>query len=202
MSNVKPSLWEKIANVQQSLGAIEKSKSNPHFKNSYFDINDLLAALKPHLKANRLLFTQVVESHEGRPVLCSSIRDLDSGESTEAGSALLPDIADPQKFAGAVTYFKRITATALWLVEGEEDDDGNTASRTAPTKRADHSAAVTKLEAAGTMDELQRAWLALSPEAMNDPTVLAAKDRMKAALAIVGTEEIPTIQIDEDADSQ
>lgn len=119
-------LYTKLLKIQQEVKAIAKDEMNPHFKNKYFNINGLLAELKPILNANGVIVMQPIANLDGKPVLNTWIIDAESGEELRT-YLLLPENNNPQQMGSAITYFRRYALQALFLLEGE-DDDGNTAS--------------------------------------------------------------------------
>ena len=46
---------DKINSIQKEIGIMEKTEENPFFKSKYFDINALLAQLKPLLEKYQLM---------------------------------------------------------------------------------------------------------------------------------------------------
>lgn len=118
-------LFKAIGEIQP----IIKDKKNPHFKNTYADINSLLHVVKPILHKHGLfllqpiikgnLVTQIWDS-EGKEPLVESILEL------------TPTLSAQQK-GSELTYFRRYTLVALLGLEAE-DDDGNVASTPPPAK--------------------------------------------------------------------
>ncbi len=113
------------------LGKVVKNATNPHFKRSYADINALLETVEPILHENGLVLLQPVKDH----IVFTQIIDIDSGDMIESWMQL-PEITDPQKLLGAITYFRRGTLQSLLALQSV-DDDGNSA--TATTKAANPS---------------------------------------------------------------
>jgi hypothetical protein len=116
----------------KAIGEIEpiiKDKKNPHFKNTYADINSLLQVVKPILHKHGLfllqpiiqgnLVTQIWDS-EGKEPLAESTLELTQGLSA-------------QQKGSELTYFRRYTLVALLGLEAE-DDDGNVASSQPPAQ--------------------------------------------------------------------
>ncbi len=127
-------IYSKLLEVQKEVAPIKKTEDNPFFKSKYFDVNAILAALKPILSAHGLVLTQGIEVHEnGRNVLNTSVNDVD-GVGAIQSSIYLPDAADPQKFGSAVTYYRRYALQSLFALEAE-DDDGNVAAHANPLLR-------------------------------------------------------------------
>ncbi len=124
---------EKLLKIQQEIGAIKKDSTNPHFKNRYFDINTLLAEVKPVLNKHGMVLLQGLTHINGKIALKTKLIDTESDDFIEADCPL-PDCADAQKYGSAITYFRRYALTSLLALEAE-DDDGNTA-KSAPVSTA------------------------------------------------------------------
>lgn len=120
-------LYTKILAVQKAMKPIEKDATNPHFKNRYFDINSLLAALKPELNEAGLVVLQNLSNVNGAPALDTVVAEAETGESMSS-TVLLPTNPDPQKMGAVISYFRRYALTSMFLLEGE-DDDGNSARK-------------------------------------------------------------------------
>ena len=118
------SLWAKLHMAKMNIGKVAKNATNPHFKKSYADINALLETVEPILHENGLVLLQPVKDH----IVFTQIIDIDSGEMVESWMQL-PDITDPQKLLGAITYFRRGTLQSLLALQSV-DDDGNSATAT------------------------------------------------------------------------
>lgn len=169
-------IYSKLLEVQKEVAPIKKTEDNPFFKSKYFDVNAILAALKPILSKHGLVLMQGMEVDDnGRNGLTTTVADAESGEKIES-SIYLPDASDPQKFGSAVTYYRRYALQSLFALEAE-DDDGNTASA-APAKptatplgkpSAKHPFDVTeyqiRLESTGSTEELMDVWLSFPQDA-------------------------------------
>lgn len=116
------SLWSKLHMAKMNIGKVAKNATNPHFKKTYADINALLETVEPILHENGLVLLQPVKDH----IVFTQIVDVDSGDMVESWMQL-PDITDPQKLLGAITYFRRGTLQSLLSLQAV-DDDGNSAS--------------------------------------------------------------------------
>ncbi len=120
-------LYLKIAEVKKEVGKVSKNSKNPHFKNTYADLNALIDAVEPILLDKGLLMLQPIQNGNVTTVII----DCESSESIESSIAL-PALSDPQKLGSAITYFRRYTLQSLLSLQAE-DDDANKAS--APTKK-------------------------------------------------------------------
>jgi len=115
----------KLLELQKALKPIKKDSTNPHFKNTYFDINTVLEVVLPELNKLDLCLAQPILVIDGKNVLTTVI--LDNETQLIGSQILLPDLQDPQKLGGAITYYRRYAIVCLLGLEAE-DDDGNTAS--------------------------------------------------------------------------
>lgn len=122
------SIYTKLLEVQKEIGTIKKEETNPFFKSKYFDINGLLAAVKPVLNKYGLLLIQGLGFIEmnGKPALDTKIIDTATGEYISCIHPL-PDSTDPQKAGSVITYFRRYALQSFLALEAE-DDDANVAS--------------------------------------------------------------------------
>jgi hypothetical protein len=116
-------LYLKLAEVKREVGKVSKNSKNPHFKNTYADLNALIDAVEPILLEKGLLMLQPIQNGN----VSTIIIDCESSESIESSIAL-PNLPDPQKLGSAITYFRRYTLQSL-LGLMAEDDDANKASK-------------------------------------------------------------------------
>ena len=113
-----------LLEAKKEIGKVAKNAKNPHFKNTYADVNALIEAVEPILHTHGLLLLQPII--EGKVV--TQIIDVESGQSIES-SLPLPQGLNPQQLGSAVTYFRRYTLQSLLSLQAT-DDDGNDASKT------------------------------------------------------------------------
>jgi len=117
------SIYKKLFKVTSTMDKMRKDTENPFFKSRYFDVNQLIEAVRPALIAEDLLLLQPIENGQ----VGTKIVDVDSGDSVEAFLPL-PDLSDPQKIGSCITYYRRYTLQSLIGIEAE-DDDANLASQ-------------------------------------------------------------------------
>lgn len=120
-------LLEKLLEVQKEVAPIKKTEANPFFKSMYFDVNGVIAALKPILSKHGLILTQGIRTVDNKNVLVTEVTNAEDGEDIQS-SIYLPDVQDPQKFGSAVTYYRRYALQSLFALEAQ-DDDGNLVSQ-------------------------------------------------------------------------
>mgnify|MGYP001584239536 CR=1 FL=1 len=128
-------LYTKLLAIQSEIKAQKKDEPNPFYKSKYFTVDSLIAGLRPILTKHGVIVIQPITNQDGKNVLSTEVMDAESGDRLTA-CMILPDIADCQKLGAAITYFRRYALTSLFLIEGEADDDGNTASTATTSPRA------------------------------------------------------------------
>jgi hypothetical protein len=116
-------IYQKLHDAKLEIGKVAKNAKNPHFKNTYADLNALLEAVEPILLEKGLLLLQPIK--EAR--VFSIIIDASSSESIESYIDL-PTGATPQGMGSAITYYRRYTLQSLLSLQAV-DDDGHTASQ-------------------------------------------------------------------------
>lgn len=108
----------------KEVGAVEKDGLNPHFKNKYMVLEDVLIAVKRACSKSNFYFTQVV--NEG--LLITNLIHIPSGEKIESSMKLLLPSNDMQKYGSAITYARRYSLVTM-LGISDKDDDGNDAAQ-------------------------------------------------------------------------
>jgi hypothetical protein len=119
----KQTIYAKLHDAKLEIGKVAKNAKNPHFKNTYADLNALLEAVEPILLEKGLLLLQPIK--EAR--VFSIIIDASSSESIESYIDL-PTGATPQGMGSAITYYRRYTLQSLLSLQAV-DDDGHGASQ-------------------------------------------------------------------------
>lgn len=115
------SLYKKLFQITSTMDTMKKNSENPFYKSKYFDVNQLIEAIRPELIKHDLLLLQPIEDDR----VISRIIDIESGDSVEAGIKLSENVK-PQDIGSEITYYRRYTLQSLLGVEAE-DDDGNKA---------------------------------------------------------------------------
>ena len=122
------SFYDDLIKVQSALESVGKSSLNPHFKNKYANLTDILAVVKPALNSNNFFLTQKILIKDSSEVLRTEITHK-SGQILDSEAPLnIADRNNPQKYGSAITYMRRYSLTALLGIE-EEDDDGQKATQ-------------------------------------------------------------------------
>lgn len=118
-----------MLDFQKQIISIKKTKTNSFFKSNYFDINDLLEAVRPPLSEAGIVLVQGLTELNGKLALATTLFNSDDQTQHIGFVCPLPETTDAQKAGSAITYFRRYALQALLGLEAE-DDDGNSASAT------------------------------------------------------------------------
>ena len=121
---------DKLLQLQKAIKPIVKDSTNPYYKSKYFDINSLIAEIKPIINELGLIIMQPLSVLDNKPALTTIIIDSEDGKELINYTTILPENPDPQKMGAIITYFRRYALQSLLLLEAE-DDDANSAI---PTK--------------------------------------------------------------------
>lgn len=124
---VMTGIYRKLWKAKSEMGKVAKNATNPHFRNSYADLNALLEVIEPVLLENGLLLIQPIQENK----VVTKIIDIDSGDSIESYIDL-PVSNNAQQLGSAVTYFRRYSLQSIMSMQAV-DDDGNEAATAKPT---------------------------------------------------------------------
>lgn len=122
-------IYKKIHEAKLEIGKVSKNAKNPHFKNTYADLNALIEAVEPILLEKGLILLQPIK--EGKQY--TIISDIESGECLESVIDL-PIGVTPQALGSAITYYRRYTLQSLLSLQAV-DDDGQMASKPIELKK-------------------------------------------------------------------
>lgn len=121
-------LADKLLTIQQKGVELQKTAINPHFKNKYVPLEEIIGAVVPLLNEHGIVLLQAVGHYEGTPVLVTTLLDSEGGERFESASPLILEKQTPQAVGSAITYMRRYALLSLLGLVADEDDDGNKAS--------------------------------------------------------------------------
>lgn len=121
---------QKILEFQNSIDTIKKDSQNPHFKNTYASLGQILSEVKPILNALKLVLIQPIKNNEA----VTTIFDVENKESFLSSMIPLPNGLTPQQLGSAITYYRRYSLTSLLALEIDDDDDGQNASESKPAE--------------------------------------------------------------------
>ena len=116
-------IYQKLYEAKQEIGKVAKNAKNPHFKNTYADLNALIDAVEPILLEKGLLLLQPIK--DGK--VFTVITNVEDATFVESGISL-PIGITPQQMGSAITYFRRYTLSSLMTLQAI-DDDGQQASQ-------------------------------------------------------------------------
>lgn len=127
ISEIAKALNEVRKNIKQP----EKSANNPFFKSKYVMLEGVVDAIDKALPKG-FTYTQEVTS-DGNQISVSTILLHESGQYIQFDPLNVPvSKNDAQAFGSAETYARRYTLSAVFGVTSDVDDDGNSASKSAP----------------------------------------------------------------------
>ncbi len=112
--------------AQSELEHAHKNATNPHFKNRYADLTEVIDTVRPVLAKHQLAVLQFPGYADGVTTLETVLLHV-SGEwiSGTAGARMQKD--DPQGVGSALTYLRRYSLAAVCGIS-QDDDDGEAAS--------------------------------------------------------------------------
>lgn len=125
-------LFAKILLVQGAIKPIVKDETNPFFKSKFFNIDTVIEALRPIINQHGLVVMQPLTNLDGKPAISTLLADPISGEMFESVTPLI-ETPDIQKHGGNITYTRRYALGSIFLLQGEEDTDGNQPAKTPPS---------------------------------------------------------------------
>jgi hypothetical protein len=187
-----------LLKAQQAIRFAAKDSKNPHFKNSYADLESVIDAIKAPLNDNGIVFLQLPSpSDDGKLHLTTRLMHESGQWMEDTAVAPLPK-QDPQGFGSTLTYLRRYSLSAVTGLY-QADDDGNAGSGVGERPAAKPSAkpaskpvndgeldeCITALKECEDLEQLQGifagAWKRTSKE--QQPKLKAAYDARKAELS-------------------
>jgi hypothetical protein len=116
-------IYQKLHEAKLEIGKVAKNAKNPHFKNTYADLNALIEAVEPILLEKGLVLLQPIK--EGK--VFTIITSIEDSNSIESYIDLTPGLT-AQALGSQITYFRRYTLSSLLTLQAI-DDDGQQASQ-------------------------------------------------------------------------
>jgi hypothetical protein len=129
-TNEQLSLTQRLLEFQKQINVIKKDAKNPHFKNTYATLKQVLSEVKPILSEVGLLITQPIDERGIGTVITD-------GKDSIVSFIPMPNGLQPQQLGSAISYFRRYTICSLLSLE-IDDDDANTTNKaiqTAPIQK-------------------------------------------------------------------
>lgn len=123
-----------IVKIQAEVAPLEKSAENPHFKNTYVPLSEVMREALKLMSKYRLGISQWPVSRDEKTFLITILMH-ESGASIQGEQELLLARRDSQGQGSSMTYARRYGIMAILGLVGDDDDDGNRASgrQTKPT---------------------------------------------------------------------
>lgn len=149
-------LFSALSAFQGEVSSPTKNAINPHFKNSYADLGEVLTVARPVLAKHGLAIAQTTGVY-GSVLMCVTTLGHKSGQWLRGYWPIEPQRRDPQGYGSALTYARRYGASAM-LGLAAKDDDGEAAversdAPTNPQPSQSDIAAMVKAYADIGMDE-------------------------------------------------
>lgn len=121
-----------LLKAQKEMDNAVLNKENNHFHNKYADLNSVRDAVVKLWNDNGIVVAQVpsINSDGSNPTIRTMLVHAASGEFI-AGDYPIAG-GRPQEMASAITYARRISASAMAFIAADEDDDANIAEGKAP----------------------------------------------------------------------
>lgn len=171
-------LADALAKAQAEMHNPSKNSENPHFRNKYADLSEVVNVTRPALAKHGLSVAQFPGFSDGVVTVETMLMHA-SGEWL-AGTVSAPaQKQDPQGIGSAVTYLRRYSLAALCGV-AQEDDDGD-AARASGGQRQQARPAARKEAAPAAMTDEQ----AQKIDELLEASTLTEEDRA-AAVAFLG----------------
>lgn len=133
--------------AQAELRAVGKDSVNPHYRNSYASLDNIIESIRPTLARHKLAVIQgaiTPESDANAKLTGFAVETMLVHESGEwlSNSVVMPiGKVDPQGAGAALTYGRRYSLSAMLCLATDDDDDGNAASKQGNGRAANRSAA-------------------------------------------------------------
>lgn len=118
--------------AQTKIKAALKDSTNPHFRSKYADLSSVVEAVKAPLNAEGIVFLQGVSGVENGVAVETMLLHV-SGEWMSSTLEIPASKHDAQGYGSAITYGRRYGLQAMCGVPAE-DDDGNAATASAPSR--------------------------------------------------------------------
>lgn len=118
-----PELFAALAASQAEVENATKSSTNPHFKNRYADLAEVLNTVRPVFAKHGLSLIQS-PSFDGALASVTTMIAHTSGGYITSTASCVPNKSDAQQIGSATTYLRRYALAAMCGV-AQEDDDGN-----------------------------------------------------------------------------
>lgn len=113
-----------LAIFQKEVAGVTKDGTNPHFNSKFATLDNVIATIKQPMAKNGLSYSQLPDGEGLTTILMHK-----SGEWISATAKMMLDKATAQGAGSAYTYWRRYGLLGITGLAGDEDDDGNEASK-------------------------------------------------------------------------
>ena len=114
-----------LIEFQAKMVRVPKDSVNPHFKNKYASLSQIIDSIKKPLNECGLTIVQLpAGDHELETILLHT-----SGEYIAETYRMTPQRDDPQGLGSAITYQRRYALGAILCLNIDEDDDAEAATK-------------------------------------------------------------------------
>ena len=170
----------RLLQFQTQIGIIKKDSKNPHFKNTYASLEQILSEVKPILTDCGLILLQPINDKG----VCTVITMVDGTETDFVESYIpLPTNLAPQPLGSAITYYRRYTLSSLLALE-IDDDDAQSASKPVVQTLSDKIESAKATLIVATAQNFGSLWKTLSPEMQSNNDVITFGKELKTKLKI------------------
>lgn len=129
MSQTIGKLAMALVKFNTEVETIAKDAKNPHFKNNYATLDNIVEVIRPLLAKQGVIVMQI-PGGDGENVIMKTMLLHESGEYMESEALIMrPAKNDPQGVGSCITYARRYSLCSMLSLSTGEDDDGNHASQ-------------------------------------------------------------------------
>ncbi|MCD1627040.1 ERF family protein [Seohaeicola saemankumensis] len=185
-----PTIHSKLLEFQKLNISIKKSKENPHFKNKYADLSEIISKVRPALNQVGIVLIQL----PGEAGLTTILQDAE-GDTCVTGFLPYIGATDAQKLGSNLTYLRRYSLVTLLGLEDDDDDGTKAVEKTATAAPAKKAApdltldqACRKLKASISVEDLTATFKSFPIELRKDEEVIAMAKEVKEE--IINAQEI------------
>ena len=170
----------RLLQFQTQIGIIKKDSKNPHFKNTYASLEQILSEVKPILTECGLILLQPINDKG----VCTVITMVDGTETDFVESYIpLPTNLAPQPLGSAITYYRRYTLSSLLALE-IDDDDAQSTNKPVVQTLSDKVESAKGILIVATAQNFGSLWKTLTPEMQGNADVITFGKELKTKLKI------------------
>lgn len=176
----KTNIYKKLLEFQRLNISVHKDGKNPHFKNSYATLNEVLDKVKAPLNKLGIVIIFNPEPTGLRTILY----DTESDTRIESFMQYV-NVGNAQNLLACNTYFRRGSLVSLLGLE-DEDDDGNKASE--PIKKEltkeQVEVALAKLIVCGNLEDLKLVYKGLTVAEQTNKEIISEVNKLKESFKV------------------